>query len=101
MDNIRHRTLWVLAAIVGGAAAAVAQQASFRDRSVAAEKAGLVEPFKGITADGTIRPGLYAIKSTGVSTEPVRKAAETFLAGLTAEQRAKTTFGVDDDEWRK
>src|SRR6185369_14139897 len=36
-----------------------------------------------------------------VSTEPVRKAAEAFLAGLTPEQRSHTTFPVDDDEWRK
>ena len=58
--------------------------------SLAAEKPGLAEPFKGITANGQIEPGLFAIRSTGVSTEPVRKAAETFLAGLTQEQRART-----------
>ena len=45
--------------------------------------------------------GLFPIHSTGVSTEPVRKAAEAFLAALTAEQRAKTMFPVDDPEWRK
>src|SRR5262249_52740841 len=38
---------------------------------------------------------------SGVSTEPVRKAADAFIAGLTAEQRSKTVFPVDDDEWRK
>ena len=37
-------------------------------------------------------PGLFAIRSTGVSTEPVRHAAEAFLAALTPEQRAKTMF---------
>jgi hypothetical protein len=36
-----------------------------------------------------------------VSTGPVRQAADAFLAGLTPAQRAKTTFAVDDDEWRK
>jgi hypothetical protein len=36
-----------------------------------------------------------------VSTEPVRVAVEGFLASLTPAQRAKTTFGVDDPEWRK
>jgi len=36
-----------------------------------------------------------------VSTEPVRKAADAFLATLTPGQRGKTEFGVDDDEWRK
>ena len=31
----------------------------------------------------------------------VRAAADAFLASLTAEQRTKTKFAVDDDEWRK
>ena len=69
--------------------------------SLAAEKPGLAEPFKGITARGEIEPGLFALRSTGVSTEPVRKAAAAFLAGLTQAQRAKTLFAVDDVEWRK
>jgi hypothetical protein len=69
--------------------------------SKAAEVPGLAEPFKGITADGKIEPGLFAVRSTGVSTEPVRKAAEAFLAALTEEQRTKTRFPLDDDEWRK
>jgi hypothetical protein len=69
--------------------------------SKAAEGPGLAEPFKGITANGEIEKGLFTIKSTGVSTEPVRQAAEAFLASLTEAQRAKTTFAVNDDEWRK
>ncbi len=67
----------------------------------AREAAALAEPFKGITADGKVEPGLFPVRSTGVSTEPVRKAAGTFLAALTAEQKKKTTFAVDDIEWRK
>ena len=73
----------------------------FRKMSSDAEAKGLAEPFKGITTNGQVVPGLFGIHSTGVSTEPVRKAAETFLAALTLEQRAKTMFGVDDPEWRK
>ena len=69
--------------------------------SLAAEKPGLAEPFKGITTNGRSSRGCSRIRSTGVSTEPVRKAAETFLAGLTQEQRARTLFAVDDREWRK
>ena len=69
--------------------------------SLAAEKPGLAEPFKGITGNGEIEPGLFALRSTGVSTEPVRKAAAAFLGGLTPAQRAKTVFAVDDVEWRK
>ncbi len=40
------------------------------------------QPFKGITANGQIETGLFAIRSTGVSTEPVRKAAEALLASI-------------------
>lgn len=73
----------------------------FKRMSRDAETRGLAEPFKGVTTKGDAVPGLFAIRSTGVSTEPVRKATEAFLAGLTIEQREKTMFTVDDPEWRK
>jgi Protein of unknown function (DUF3500) len=59
------------------------------------------QPFKGITATGAIEGGLFPIKATGVSTRPVRESAQRFLQALTAEQRTKTTFAVDDEEWLK
>lgn len=73
----------------------------FNRMSADAERAGLADPFKGITTNGQAVPGLFPIQSTGISTAPVRQAAERFLASLTAEQRAKTEFGIDDPEWRK
>ncbi len=73
----------------------------FRKMSMDAETKGLADPFKGITTNGQVQPGLFTIKSTGVSTDPVRKAAEAFLAVLTKEQRDKTMYPVDDPEWRK
>jgi hypothetical protein len=73
----------------------------FARMSADAEEKGLAEPFKGITTDGTPIPGLFALRSTGVSTEPVRLATTRFLEALTDEQRRKTTFPVDDPEWRK
>lgn len=76
-------------------------QERFRERSRQSEKEGLKDPFRGVTAKGVVEPGLFAVKHTGVSTEPVRKAAEAFLKGLTPEQRAKSVFPVDDPEWRK
>jgi hypothetical protein len=57
------------------------------------------EPFKGVTTNGTIEAGLFPIRASGVTTKPVREAAEQFLKSLTDEQRARTTFKVDDDEW--
>ena len=73
----------------------------FRKMSEDAERKGLADPFKGITTDGHVTPGLFPIHSTGVSTEPVRNAAEKFLSSLSGEQRARTMFPVDDPEWRK
>lgn len=99
----------MLAVLIAGAAMVAtgihALQGSFQERRVAqsqrAEKAGLAEPFKGITTHGTVRPDLFPLRSTGVSTEPVRQAAVRFLQVLSDGQRRKTTFPVEDDEWRK
>ena len=77
------------------------QAEAFRRRSEDFEAKGLAEPFKGLTANGEVAPGLFPIRSTGVSTEPVRQAAERFLSSLTAEQRARTCFPIDAPEWRK
>jgi hypothetical protein len=73
----------------------------FQQQSVASEQKGLAAPFVGITTSGTADKGLFALASTGVSTEPVRRAAEAFLGALGPEDRRKTQFPVDDPEWRK
>jgi hypothetical protein len=73
----------------------------FRQMSADAERKGLAEPFKGITANGTVEPGLFGLHASGVSTAPVRNATERFLASLTKEQRDRALFPVDDPEWRK
>jgi uncharacterized protein DUF3500 len=92
---------WVFFADARVESQGASQVDQFRQRSVQAEQKGLAEPFKGITTDGRVAPGLFAVTSTGVSTEPVRKAAESFLGVLTAEQRSRTTYALDDPEWRK
>ena len=73
----------------------------FRKMSADYERKGLADPFKGITANGTVESGFFGIHSTGVSTSAVRTAAERFLAGLSQQQRKRTMFAVDDPEWRK
>jgi hypothetical protein len=93
--NIRHYlriVLWVSALPI---VAAVAAQGPPQGPNP------LDERFKGVTTNGTVTPGLFPIRSTGVSTAPVRNAAVAFLVSLSPEQRAKTTFPVDDSEWRK
>jgi hypothetical protein len=61
-----------------------ALQQSLQERRAAqsanAEKQGLAEPFKGITSNGTVVPNLFGIRSTGVSTANVQRAAGAFSA---------------------
>jgi hypothetical protein len=90
---------WMLGQTQTPTPADMAEQ--FRKRSEDYEKEGLAAPFKGVTTSGEIVPGLFEIKPTGVSTEPVRNAAERFIATLTPVQMARTLFPVDDIEWRK
>ena len=72
-----------------------------RARMADLERQILAEPFRGITANGTQVPGLFPIRSTGVSTTPVRNAAEAFLGSLTEAQRKSTFYTVDDQEWQQ
>jgi Protein of unknown function (DUF3500) len=59
------------------------------------------EPFKGITSDGNLVPDLFPLTRTGVSTEPIRRAALELLNVLDSEQRQKAQFTVDSDAWRR
>ena len=56
--------------------------AGWVERSRTFEQTGLAEPFKGITADGTVVPNLFPARSTGVSSAAVVTAAKSFLAAL-------------------
>jgi len=73
----------------------------FRQMSEDGEREGLAAPFKGITTSGQVMPGLFEISPSGVATEPVRNAAEKFIATLSNVQLARTMFPVDDVQWRK
>jgi hypothetical protein len=66
------------------------------------ERAGaLREPLRGLTTDGTIRPGLFPLQATGVSTAPITQAALAFLGALSAGQRQRAVFPPGADERRK
>jgi hypothetical protein len=73
----------------------------FRKMSEDYEKEGLAAPFKGITTNGEVAPGLFEIKPSGVSTEPVRNAAQVFINTLTPAQLARSMYPINDVEWRK
>jgi hypothetical protein len=68
--------------------------------TTAQQRNPIAEPFRGVTTNGTVIGGLFPIRATGVSTAPIRAAANEFLAALTEPQRAKTVFAADDVEWR-
>jgi len=59
------------------------------------------EPFKGITTDGNVIPNLFPIESTGISTEPIRRAALELREALDADQRQQMQFDIDSDAWRR
>jgi hypothetical protein len=78
----------------------LAQQ--FRRISEEAELEGLAAPYRGITASVRgVEPNVFQIAPTGVSSAPVRNAAEKFLASLSGVQLGRSMFSVDDIQWRK
>ncbi|KAI1125920.1 hypothetical protein F5Y10DRAFT_221602 [Nemania abortiva] len=60
----------------------------------------LQEPFKGITNDGVVRPGLFQIRDEGVPIGRIVVAAQAVVSQLTPEQAAKTILHIDSPEWR-
>ena len=90
---------WAMGQQEGQSASEIAER--FHRMSEDYEKEGLAEPFKGITTNGELVPGLFEIKPTGVSTAAVRSAAERFIGTLNPLQLARSMYPVDDIEWRK
>jgi hypothetical protein len=60
----------------------------------------LQQPFVGVTTDGTPIEGLFSLRPTGVSTRPIKDAADALLAALSDDQRATVRYDVDAPEWR-
>ncbi|AEO54143.1 hypothetical protein MYCTH_2296360 [Thermothelomyces thermophilus ATCC 42464] len=58
------------------------------------------EPFKGITNDGHVRPGLFRLQDEGIPIEAILSAAETLLSKLTPDQQATLSYHIDSPEWR-
>jgi hypothetical protein len=88
-------SVWLVAVLLSGVVSVTVTTGAQRGGAQAPQ------PFKGITAAGTIEPGLFPVKATGVTTAPVREAAQRFLQSLTDEQRGRTAYPVDDSEWLK
>ncbi len=60
----------------------------------------LNEPFKGLAATDEIERGLFPIRTTGASVQPLIDATKAFLSSLDPEQRAAVCFDVDCEVWR-
>jgi Protein of unknown function (DUF3500) len=74
------------------------------ERTAGMQQDGLTasaEPYVGVTENGKITPGLFPVQSTGVSTAPIKAAADAFLAALSTEQRAEAMFPLESESWRR
>ena len=60
----------------------------------------LAQPLRGVTSDGSVVPGLFPLRKTGVPLTSVFDAASRLLAALSPEERSTISFPVDDDAWR-
>jgi hypothetical protein len=68
---------------------------------LARAEAALAEPFVGVRTNEGIRDGSYTLFPTGVPTGPITEAAASFLDALDPARRAKASFPLEDDAWRR
>ena len=61
----------------------------------------IAEPFKGLTTDGQVVPGLFTLRKTGLSNEGMKRAAEAWLDSINPGERDAALFSVDSDAWRR
>ncbi|UUX49451.1 DUF3500 domain-containing protein [Nisaea acidiphila] len=92
----RH-ALHALLLIIGASVMQSAMAQGFQERA----KKALSEPFVGITAQGTVQPGLFEIVPSGVEMRPVTDAANAVIAAMNAEQLESLRFPVDNPQWRR
>jgi len=57
-------------------------------------------PFTGITVDGAAQPGLFTLREEDAPVENAARAANTLIGLLTDEERTRSCFGVESDQWR-
>ncbi|MDP3495572.1 MAG: hypothetical protein Q8R82_20900, partial [Hyphomonadaceae bacterium] len=57
----------------------VNQQLAVKTMFARQQEAAIAEPFVGVRTNKGLQTGLFPVRATGVSTEPVRQAANDFL----------------------
>ncbi|KAH8433092.1 DUF3500 domain-containing protein [Aspergillus melleus] len=60
----------------------------------------LQEPFKGVTTDGTVRPGLFTLQDEDVPIDDIVNSVHSLFATLTQPQRQSLSYHIDSPEWR-
>ena len=60
----------------------------------------LAQPFKGLTAGGSVEPNLFPLRKTGASVQAIADAVTVFAASLDAEQRRYVAYPIDSEIWR-
>jgi hypothetical protein len=70
-------------------------------RAIARAEAALAEPYRGVTTDGLVVPGLFPLEQTGVSTRPIVNAARAFMSLLDEGQRRVALHPIESPNWRK
>ncbi|MBI3235485.1 MAG: DUF3500 domain-containing protein [Bacteroidetes bacterium] len=94
-------TLFVMGCKQNNKANAQGNLGALKERFAKAEDENINKPYEGIVTSKGKVTGLFPIKSTGVTTAPIKAAGETFLNSLSKEQLAKTQFEIDNKEWQK
>tara|TARA_R110002124_G_scaffold270207_4_gene438575 strand:+ start:12777 stop:13967 length:1191 start_codon:yes stop_codon:yes gene_type:complete len=87
--------------IVTGCSKAPTQLDKLKQKFAEMEAAALAEEYSGIVNSDGKTPGLFPVAATGVDTLPIIEAAQKLLASLTKQQLERTTFPINDSEWRK
>ncbi|OJJ48747.1 hypothetical protein ASPZODRAFT_14872 [Penicilliopsis zonata CBS 506.65] len=60
----------------------------------------LQEPFKGVTTDGKVRPGLFTLQDEDVPIEAIVGSVEALFSVVDDKQRQALCFHIDSPEWR-
>jgi uncharacterized protein DUF3500 len=58
-------------------------------------------PFRGITTDSSVIPALFAPRPEGAPTLAMIEAVNALLAAMSAEQKQRSVFPVDSNQWRR
>jgi hypothetical protein len=58
------------------------------------------QPFKGLTNDGEVQPGLFRIADEGFEVQGAVSAARRLVDGLSDREREQVTYAIDAPEWR-